>query len=59
LRGEDLAPSWFWFRLWFRRLLGFFSTFIFASHDKKHDTKRAAGKSQKLRLFLPRQWRSV
>jgi len=32
-RGEDLAPSWLGFRLGFRRLLGFFSTFVFASHE--------------------------
>jgi hypothetical protein len=32
-RGEDFAPAWLGFRFRFRRLLGFFSTFVFASHE--------------------------
>jgi hypothetical protein len=43
-RREDLAPAGLWFRFGFRRFLGFFSTFVFASHDKKHDTNRGGRK---------------
>jgi hypothetical protein len=47
-RGEDLAPRWFGFRFRFRRFLGFFSTFVFASHDKSMTQTSARGKSKSL-----------
>src|SRR5580700_7899234 len=35
----------FWFSLRFRRFLGFFSAFVFASHGSNHDTKPGRTKS--------------
>ena len=42
--GEYLAPSGLGFRFGFRCLLRFFPAFVFASHEKKHDTNAREGK---------------